>query len=369
MLKKKQGKKEPKVWIDLDNSPHVPFFYPIIQNLIENDCQVKITVRDCFQVCGLADLFGLKYDRIGKHYGKIKLLKVIGTLIRSAQLAKAVIGDKPDVSINHGSRSMTIVSAVFGIPEVALTDYECAQDVPLLRPDVLIVPEVVVPAYANYGKVRVVGYPGIKEDVYVPSFKPDSSIIRELKIKENEVLATIRPPATEAHYHNPESEILFSEVLDMLGSLENVKMVILPRNEVKQTAWIKDKWPQLIANGKIVIPAKVVDGLNLIWHSDLVVSGGGTMNREAAALGVPVYSIFRGKIGAVDRYLESKGRLTLLTSRGDVRSKIDVCKRDRKGQGYDSSSLALDSIMQSIFSLLSEIGATNTASASVTIPR
>ena len=68
------------------------------------------------------------------------------------------------------------------------------------------------------------------------------------------IIVTIRPPATEAHYHNPESEGLFSEVLNMLGAIDNVKMIILPRNEIKQTAWIKEKWPDLINSGKILIP-------------------------------------------------------------------------------------------------------------------
>jgi hypothetical protein len=140
-------------------------------------------------------------------------------------------------------------------------------------------------------------------------------------------MVTIRPPATEAHYHNPESEVLFNAVIDYLAEQPEVKMVLLPRYD-RQQEIIFQKWERLIREKKIIVPDKVVNGLDLIWHSDLVVSGGGTMNREAAALGVPVYSIFRGKIGAVDRYLSKIGRLILLEERADIPNKIKLVKRD-----------------------------------------
>jgi predicted glycosyltransferase len=88
------------------------------------------------------------------------------------------------------------------------------------------------------------------------------------------------------------------------------------------------------------MPDKVLNGLDLIWHSDLVISGGGTMNREAAAMGVPVYSIFRGKLGAVDRYLSETGRLSLIQSRADVSAKIKVAKRQQRASPEPSPALS-----------------------------
>jgi predicted glycosyltransferase len=132
-------------------------------------------------------------------------------------------------------------------------------------------------------------------------------------------------------------------------------MIILPRNEITQTAWIRETWPHLIESRRVVIPKRVVDGLNLIWHSDFVVSGGGTMNREAAALDVPVYSIFKGKIGAVDRYLESNGRLTLLASKEDVKTKIIIHKRETaSSRAQQLDSPALEAIMQAIDTVIRE---------------
>src|SRR5258708_5086282 len=108
-----------------------------------------------------------------------------------------------------------------------------------------------------------------------------------------------------------------------------IRVVLLPRNK-KQTEAIRVRWPHWFEGNKTVVPQSAIDGLNLIWHSDLVVSGGGTMNREAAAVGVPVYSIFRGSIGAVDRHLEESGRLFMIESLSDVEHKIRLQKRDKK---------------------------------------
>ncbi len=111
-------------------------------------------------------------------------------------------------------------------------------------------------------------------------------------------------------------------------------------------------WPNLFATGKIVIPEHVVDGLNLIWHSDLVISGGGTMNREAAALGVPVYSIFRGRIGAVDRYLAAQGRLILLESAEDLAAKVRLVQRERPARPDGGNLSALQKIIDNVVSIL-----------------
>jgi len=203
-------------------------------------------------------------------------------------------------------------------------DYEHVKGI--FNPTWIMMPEVISTDAIKYDKDRIIQYPGIKEDVYVPTFKPDPAIKEELGVGSDDLLVTIRPPATEAHYHNPQSEALFSAVVKLLGAVQNARMVILPRNDVQKEE-IRREWPGWCGNGKIIIPEKVVDGLNLLWHSDLVISGGGTMNREAAALGVPVYSIFRGKIGNVDRYLCKTGRLILLESVKDVENKIAVRKR------------------------------------------
>ena len=350
--KSKADLSKKKIWIDLDNSPHVPFFSPIIEELSKRGYQVTLTARDCFQVCGLADLFNMRYARIGRHYGKNKILKVAGTLIRSFQLLPTALKEKPALAVSHGSRSQLITAWCLRIPVLILFDYEYTQTLGFVAPNWQMGPEVIAHDNTGYHKKTFLSYPGIKEDVYVPTFNPNQACLDELGLKEDDFIVTIRPPATEAHYHNPESEKLFIAVVERLADHRDLRMVILPRNEKKQTAWIKNKWSRLCDEGKIIIPDHAVNGLDLIWFSDLVISGGGTMNREAAALNIPVYTIFRGKIGAVDRYLSEKGKLVLLTNLEDVKTKLRVKRRDKSQQFNKQSRPALETIVNQITSIL-----------------
>ena len=339
-----------RIWIDLDNSPHVPFFAPIIEELEKRGYSVLITARDCFQVCDLADLLGLQYRRIGRHYGKHFALKLLGLAVRASQMLPTVLKEKPDFAISHGSRTQLIVASALRIPSVVIGDYEFSKLSAVIRPNWLLIPDVIPDAAVKRFKSRVLKYPGIKEDVYAPRFKPDPRIKKDLGLN-GRLIVTIRPPATEAHYHVPESDELFEEVLDFLGERADVHMVLLPRN-ARQAQEIRNAHPDLFQGGKITVPDHVVDGLNLVWHSDLVISGGGTMNREAAALGVPVYSIFRGKIGAVDHYLAGNGRMTLLSSREDVRSKLVLARRNRTSAPALAENGALRSIVNHVVNIM-----------------
>jgi predicted glycosyltransferase len=338
-----------KIWIDMDNSPHVPFFIPIMKELEKRGHSVLLTSRDCFQVCSLADYYRLNHKRIGKHYGANRLLKIVGTIWRCLQLMPIVLKEKPALSLSHGSRSLVMLSSLLGIPTILFFDYEHAKRLPFLRPLIGIAPEVIqdVEIAKNF-RHGLRSYRGLKEDVYLSSFVPDRSIRRELNLQEDDIVATIRPPATEAHYHNPESEKLFFEVIEFLGNSPNVRMVLLPRNEERQRDLICRTWPHLCDEGRIIIPERVLSGTDLIWCSDFVVSGGGTMNREAAALGVPVYSIFRGKMGAVDRYLAERGSLILVETVEDVRSRIRPMRRIKGEAASSNGGVALKQIMSAI---------------------
>lgn len=339
------------IWIDLDNSPHVPFFKPIIDELGRRGYPVTLTARDRFQVCGLADRLGLRYRAVGRYTGKNKAVKVLFLLHRALLLLSVAWKEKPCLALSHGSRSQLLAAALLRIPSVLIFDYEHAKRLFFANPSRAIVPER-IPAEAIRVKCEdIVRYPGIKEDVYVPFFVPDQAPIRALGLNGREILATLRPPATEAHYHNPQSEGLFREVVDLLVACPETRIVVLSRTG-RQEEEIRMRWRDAVGSGKILLPDRPLDGLNLIWFSDLVVSGGGTMNREAAALGVPVYSIFRGPIGAVDRYLSESGRLTLLENAEDVHTKIAVERRRRPDRppagGLATLSCIVDRIIETI---------------------
>jgi uncharacterized protein len=339
-----------KIWIDLDNSPHVPLFLPIIEALERREYQVFLTARDSYQVCELLRLHKLSCQVVGRHHGKKWVLKVMGTVSRALQLLPLALSEKPDLVVSHGSRAQTIVASLLGIPRVLMFDYEFSNATGFLNPDWVFVPDMIPQETIQQSPDHVLRYPGLKEDVYVPRFKPDPDFRKQLGVQQDELIVTVRPPATEAHYHNPESEQFLAETLRYLLDQPGARVVVLPRNQ-NQAKVIRSNWTRAIDEHRIIIPDTAVDGLNLIWNSDLVISGGGTMNREAAALGVPVFSIFRGHLGAVDRYLAKVGRLILIEKVEDIRTKI-VLERRKPGLFRSTAeSAVLECIVNGINSI------------------
>lgn len=333
------------IWIDLDNTPHIPFFRPIIRELNDKGYSIVVTARDAYQVCDLAEKFGMECQRIGRHYGKNKIMKVVGSLVRAMQMVPMATRERPALALSHGSRSQMIAATLMGIPTVMIYDYEYTKPFPGMHPTCIMVPEVIPDDKIRIEKYHAVyKYPGIKEDVYVPEFQPDPSTENELGIRSDDLIIIVRPPATEAHYFTPESERLFLATIDYLATKPGICMIVLPRNR-KQEDFIRMKWPDLCTEGRIKIPANAVNGLDLMWHSDIVISGGGTMNREAAALGVPVYSIFRGKIGAVDQHLSEQGRLVLIESQEDLDRKLILKKRKRNNHVNSNGNDTLHKIV------------------------
>lgn len=343
-------RRQKKIWVDLDNSPHVPFFLPIIEELQRRGYKVVLTARDSYQVCELLRLHNLSCRVVGRHYGKNHLLKLLGTALRAAALLPLAIRERPDLVVSHGSRAQFLAGWLVRIPSIMMLDYEFVNATGFLHPKWLFVPEVIPSDRFSQKRDHIFRYPGLKEDVYVARLKPDSAIRYRLGIHADEVVVTVRPPATEAHYHNPEGEKFLAACLDFLLQQSGVRTILLPRNQSQATS-LRSTWTQAIDSRRIVIPDGAVDGLNLIWNSDLVISGGGTMNREAAALGVPVYSIFRGRLGAVDEYLAGAGRLTVIDKIEEIPAKIALTKRRAGSTGGAQHRMALDCILQAIISI------------------
>jgi len=318
-----------KIWVDIGHSPHVPFFVPIIRELEKDGHEVVITARDSFQTLDLLDLYGLKYRKIGVHYGNDKILKIYSHLIRSMRLFFFGLGQNFSVTASHGSPSQQIAACLLRIPQCMSSDYEPSFE-PTFGKLMKVCRKVAVPEVIpddvllkTLKPQQIRKYPGIKEDVYVHNFRPDSGLLKALKISPKDIVVTLRPPATYAHYHSSESEKLMARVISFALSKPGVTLIFLPRTH-KQ----KEEAIQLSKEhcGRVIVPPSALDGLNVIWNSDLVVSGGGTMNREAASLGVPVYSIFQGPICSVDRYLEREGKLVFIQSLNDI-EKIRLEKR------------------------------------------
>ncbi len=340
-----------KIWIDLDNSPHVPFFLPIADELRRRGYEVILTARDSYQVCDLLKFHNVSCRVIGKHWGKHRAFKIFGTFVRALQLSMYIRREKVDLAISHVSRSQLLSSFLLGIQTLTIADYEFIAKLGFQKSDWLFMPQSIEDSTAPKAKHEVMKYPGLKEDVYVPRFRPDPSLKQELGLAAGDLVVTVRPPATEAHYHNPEGELLLDATLRMLVERPETRVILLPRNG-RQEKVLRKEWGQWIEKRKIVIPGKVVDGLNLIWFSDLVISGGGTMNREAAALGVPVYSIFRGRIGSVDKYLAANGRLVLIENVEELKTKVQLVRRQTGDENSIERGRALECIVTGISSIL-----------------
>lgn len=308
-----------RLWIDLANSPHVPFFAALIPEFKQRGHQIELTARDYAQTVELANSAGLLTSVIGGHGGG-KLAGKAGNLVgRAASLAKWARTRRFDLAISHNSYAQIAAASGLGIKSVTLMDYEHQ---PANHLAFRLASRVIVPrafpdaALRRYGASRgkVKRYKGTKEDVYLASFTPDpdfSETLRGLGVGPDDVLVLVRPPAREALYHRFENE-LFKEMLDRLSSHPDVKTILLARTEGQRAEY------EAMTKPNLILPRQALDGANLIAASDLVISAGGTMNREAAALGIPAATIYAGKWAAIDEALVQEKRLLRIASREEL---------------------------------------------------
>jgi len=305
-----------RVWVDVTNSPHVLIFRPLIRRMEQRGHEVVVTSRDFAQTLGLLDRYGIPHRPMGSHGGGGLRGKARAMTSRSAALARMVREERFDLAVAHGSTDQPLVSRLAGIPQVTMFDYEFAAAMHHLNGRMatrVLVPDAIPErALARYGirSPKLVRYPGLKEEYYLADDPPDAGAADELGLDARRVIVVLRPPPEVTLYHRGASTELFSRVLDHLEQAhERVQTVVLPRTAEQRDA---------LKGRRVVVPVKPVDGPGLVLAADLVVSAGGTMNREAVALGVPAYSPFAGRMGAVDRRLIDEGRLRRLEDPADL---------------------------------------------------
>lgn len=318
-----------RIWIDLANSPHVPFFAALIPEFRQRDHQVELTARDYAQTVELSRQAGLTPIVIGGHGGG-RLTGKAGNLVgRSASLAKWARGRGIDVAVSHNSYAQIAAAGGLGIRSVTLMDYEHQ---PANHLAFRLASRVIVPnsfpdsALRRYGATRgkVKRYQGTKEDVYLAGFTPDPGFpatLSKLGIGPKDILVVVRPPASEALYHRFENE-LFSSLLEQLTARSDVRVILLARTDEQRHQY------EAMSKSNLIQPQEALDGANLIAAADLMISAGGTMNREAAALGVPAATIYAGEWAAIDEQLVSEGRLRRINSREDLDSMPIEKKRE-----------------------------------------
>jgi uncharacterized protein len=301
-----------RVWVDLTNSPHVLVLRPVIRVLEARGAEVLVTARDFAQTLELCERFGIAHTAIGRHRGGRLAAKGRGLLSRSAALVRWARGRRIDVAIGHGSNDLTVAAALLRIPSATAFDYEWARVQHTLNGRLarrVVVPDAIPPErLARYGitPAKLRRYPGLKEEYYLADFEPDPAVLCELGLDPARPLAVVRTPPAVSLYHRFEAP-LFAGVLERLRGRQ---AVVLPRTA--------DQRGELARLGGFVVPERAVDAQSLIAYADLVISAGGTMNREAVALGTPVWTTFEGRLGAVDERLIADGRLRRLTRAEDV---------------------------------------------------
>ncbi len=300
-----------KVWVDLTNSPHVLVLRPVIAELRARGHEVEVTARDFAQTLGLCERFGIEHTAIGRHRGGSLGAKALGLFDRSFELTRWARRRRFDLALGHGSNDITVASALLRIPCSTTFDYEWAtvqHTINCRLAQAVVVPDVIPPErlyrYGARGKLHP--YAGLKEEYYLADFEPDPAVLAELGLDARRPIAVIRTPPEVSLYHRFEND-LFTQVL---ARLRGAQTVVLPRTPGQRA--------ELERDGGFTVPARAIDAQSLIAYADLVVSAGGTMNREAVALGTPVFTVFEGRLGAVDERLLADGRLRQLTRPEDL---------------------------------------------------
>jgi predicted glycosyltransferase len=331
-----------RIWIDMTAPAHPVVFRPLIARLQALGHDVQVTARDYAQTLGLAQRLGIEHTPIGRHGGASRARKLAALMGRTARMR--TFGRRGfDLAVAHGSNDLALAAAWLRIPAVNTFDYEWARQqhqIGCRLARVVMVPEAIPPERLQsygVGSDKLRRYPGLKEEYYLSDFEPDPGALAALGADCERVVVIVRPPPEVSLYHRRANK-LFPAVLAALGRRDDVHAVVVARTPRQR------EYARALALPSVIVPDGTVDGQSLIALADLVVSAGGTMNREAVALGTPVYTTFGGRLGGVDEWLIASGRLRPLT---DPRA-IELVKRagDRGERTRRDPQLLVDLILE-----------------------
>jgi predicted glycosyltransferase len=300
-----------RIWVDLTNSPHVLVMRPLIEAMRADGHEVEVTARDFAQTIQLLERFDMEHTQIGRHRGSKLRDKAVGLFDRSFALTRWARKRHFDVAMGHGSNDVSVAAKLLRVPASTAFDYEWAKvqhavNCRLCRAVVVpkAIPEERLYRYGARGKVRP--YEGLKEEYYLADFEPDPAVLGELGLDPAEPIVVVRTPPEVSLYHRFEND-LFRGVLERLRGHQ---AVVLPRTQAQRE--------ELARAGGFIVPERAIDAQSLIAFADLMISAGGTMNREAVALGTPVYTTFEGRLGAVDELLLREGRMQRLSNPDEI---------------------------------------------------
>src|SRR5438270_834537 len=311
-----------RVWIDLTNSPHVLVMRPVIEGLRADGHDVRVSARDFAQTLELCERFGIDHVAIGRHRGGRLTAKALGLASRTGALLRWARAEQRahgrfDIALGHGSNDLSIAAAALRVPSTTMFDYEWAtvqHNINCRLASAVVVPQAIPPQrLARYGASgKLHPFEGLKEEYYLADFAPDVGVLDALAVDRSRPLVVVRTPPEVSLYHRFEND-LFARVLERLraaAEADGTQAVVLPRVAAQRE--------ELRAVPGFIVAEHAIDAQSLVAHADLVISAGGTMNREAVALGIPVYTTFQGRLGAVDERLLREGRLRKLSNPEEV---------------------------------------------------
>jgi uncharacterized protein len=299
------------VWVDMTNVAHPVVLRPLIELLERGGHDVEITARPLSHTLDLLDAWGHPYTAIGHHGGASKAGKARAAVARVTQLARFARGRGFDYALAHVSTDLPPVCRALRIPNTTMLDYEWAtlQNHVICRLATrVLVPEAIPPhRLRRYGAKppKLVRFPGLKEEYYLSSFEPDRSALENLGVPAGEPVCVVRTPPSYALYLGGSENELLPPLLRHLEG-QGSWTVVLTRNPAQRGA------VNSLGLERTIAPERAPDGRSLVALADALVSAGGTMNREAAVLGTPVWSIFEGPLGGVDELLIRQGRMRIL---------------------------------------------------------
>jgi predicted glycosyltransferase len=317
-----------RIWVDCTAAAHPLVLRPIIERLQAAGHEVEVTAREYGQTEGILERLGIPYTSVGRHGGASTIGKGAALASMSTKLWRWARRRGFDGALAHGSVDIAVVSKALRVPLAQMNDYEHAglqRRISFRAARRVLAPDAIsVEAMERAGARpdRLFRYPGLKEDYYLADFKPDAAVLDDLGLERGRVLTVVRPPPETSEYHaqNP----IYERVIERLTA-EDAITVVIPRTESQRVALrVRGASPRADDGSSLVVPDRAIDAQSLIAFADVVVSAGGTMNREAVALGTPVYTIFTGTMGAVDEGLIADGRLRLLSDPAD----IELAKRE-----------------------------------------
>ncbi len=298
------------VWVDCTAAAHPLVLRPLVERLEARGDEVLVTAREYGQTLGILDRLGIPYTAVGSHGGASAFGKGRALAGRSARLARLAWERRPDLAIAHGSVDLAVVSSLFRIPSAQMQDYEFAgwqRQIAFRAARKVLMPDSIpLDRLKKIGakERKLVSYPGLKEEYYLADFEPDAAVLDELGLDREKVLVVVRPPPETSEYHARND--VYGEAIRHLAAAVDVQAVVIPRTERQG-----DEVRAMRADN-LIVPERAIDAQSLIAYADLVLSAGGTMNREAVALGTPVFTTFAGRMGGVDEALIAEGRLRVL---------------------------------------------------------